>query len=295
MRTASTAADDITSAALQSAQTAPDPRLRAIMTALLEHLHAFVREVELTPAEWLQAIDFLTRTGQTCTELRQEFILLSDTLGVSMLVDAVANPRLPPATESSVLGPFHTADAPEIANGATIARGAKGERTLVRGRILDVRGNPVPGARIETWETDGDGFYDTQYAQRGEPDYRATLHADEAGRFWFYAVKPVSYPIPTDGPGGEMLRALQRSAMRPAHLHFTISAAGLAPIVTALYTAGDPYLEIDAVFGVRPSLVTVYEPYDPARHGTTAEEPPRWVVEHDFVLADCVQGLCSTA
>ena len=286
MRTASAAAHDITSAAVRSAQAAPDPRFRTVMTALIEHLHAFVREVELTPAEWLQAIDFLTRTGQTCTELRQEFIILSDTLGVSMLVDAVANPKPPPATESSVLGPFYTTDAPEVANGATIARGAKGERALVRGRVLDLRGNPIPGARIEAWETDGDGFYDTQYAERGEPDYRAALHADDAGTFWFYAVKPVSYPIPTDGPAGEMLRALNRTPMRPAHLHVKLSAAGFAPVVTALYTAGDPYIGSDAVFGVRPSLIAVYEPYDAARHGPTDGEPPRWVVQHDFVLSD---------
>ena len=286
MRTPSAAADDITRAAVRSAESAPDPRFRAVMTALIEHLHAFVREVELTPAEWRQAIDFLTRTGQACTELRQEFILLSDTLGVSMLVDAVANPKPPPATESSVLGPFYTTDAPEIPNGATIARGAKGELALVRGRVRDLRGKPIPGARIEVWETDGEGFYDTQYAQRGEPDYRAALHADDAGRFWFRAVKPVSYPIPTDGPAGEMLRALNRAAMRPAHLHVKLAAAGFAPLVTALYSAGDPYIGSDAVFGVRPSLVVVYEPYDAARHGPTDGEPPRWVVEHDFVLAD---------
>jgi protocatechuate 3,4-dioxygenase beta subunit len=271
---------DVTTQTLRSLEQCDDPRLLEIVSALVRHLHAFVREVRLTPDEWMTGIDFLTRTGQKCDAIRQEFILLSDVLGVSMTVDDVAHAEVPPnATESSALGPFYTDDAPEIAQGETIARSGKGESVLVRGRVLDVRGEPIGGALVETWETDGEGLYDTQYVNRTEPDYRGQLRTNADGTFSFVAVKPVSYSIPTDGPAGEMLRATRRGTMRPAHLHLKIGAAGYRPVATSIYTAGDPYLFRDAVFGVKTSLV---EEYRPAGEGA----PTHWMLDRDFVLAD---------
>ena len=270
---------DVTAQTLRSLEQCDDARLREVMTSLVRHLHAFVREVRLTPKEWMRGIDFLTRTGQRCDAIRQEFILLSDTLGVSMTVDDVAHEGLPPnVTESSALGPFYTDDAPEIEPGGTIARTGRGESVAVRGRVLDTRGAPVAGALVEAWETDGEGSYDTEYADRSEPDYRGYLHTAADGSFAFTAVKPVSYSIPVDGPVGEMLRALKRSTMRPAHLHLKIGAPGYRTVATSIYTAGDPYLSCDAVFGAKSSLV---EAYRPAADGAT-----RWTLERDFVLAD---------
>ena len=272
--------DDVTAQALRSLESCDDPRLREIMTALIRHLHAFVRETKLTPDEWMTGIDFLTRTGQKCDAIRQEFILLSDVLGLSMTVDDVAHADVPAnVTESSALGPFYTDDAPQIASGATIARSGVGESVEVRGRVLDVRGTPIAGALVEAWETDGDGSYDTQYTNRTEPDYRGWLHTNGDGTFRFIAVKPVSYSIPTDGPAGEMLRALRRRTMRPAHLHLRIGAPGYRTVATAIYSAGDPYLYEDAVFGAKSSLV---ETYRPAGEGA----PTRWTLERDIVLAD---------
>jgi hydroxyquinol 1,2-dioxygenase len=271
---------DVTAQTLRSLEGCPDPRLREIATALVKHLHAFVREVRLTPEEWMRGIDFLTRTGQRCDALRQEFILLSDTLGVSMAVDEVAHDGLAPnVTASSALGPFYTGDAPEIAAGGPIARGGKGESVHVRGRVLDVRGAPIAGALVETWETDGEGRYDTEYPDRTAPDYRGFLHTAADGSFDFVAVKPVSYSIPVDGPVGELLLALARSTMRPAHLHLKIGAPGYRTVATSIYTAGDPYLTVDAVFGAKESLV---EAYRPAGEGAAT----RWTLERDFVLAD---------
>ncbi len=271
---------DVTAQALRTVEGCDDPRLTEIARALIRHLHAFVREVRLTPDEWLTAIDFLTRTGQRCDAIRQEFILLSDVLGVSMVVDDVAHAGVPPAvTESSALGPFYTDDAPEIAHGATIARSEKGEGVRVCGRVLDVRGTPIAGALVETWETDGEGRYDTEYADRTAPDYRGFQRTDAGGAFDFVAVKPVSYSIPVDGPTGELLRALRRRTMRPAHLHLRVGAPGFRTLATAIYSAGDPYLADDAVFGVKASLV---ERYRPAGEGAGT----RWLLERDIVLAD---------
>jgi protocatechuate 3,4-dioxygenase beta subunit len=273
----------VTEAAQRAFAGTPDPRFRQIVTSLLHHLHAFVTEVELTPQEWAAGIDFLTRTGQTCTDIRQEFILLSDTLGVSVLVDEIANPKAPPATPSSVLGPFYTHDAPEIGIGESIAKTARGELTYVHGTIHDLQGQPIANALVEAWETDGEGLYDNQYAVRDEPDYRGYLHSGPDGRYAFYAVKAVSYSIPTDGPVGEMLRAGARLSMRPAHLHLKVTADGYAPLTTSAYTAGDPYIDCDAVFGVKPELVTSYQPYDPAKHGVL-DPAPVYVLAFDVVL-----------
>ncbi|HEX3466715.1 MAG TPA: dioxygenase [Candidatus Elarobacter sp.] len=270
---------DVTEQTLQRLERCDDPRLHEIVRALVKHLHAFVREVRLTPDEWMAGIDFLTRTGQKCDAIRQEFILLSDVLGVSMTVDDVAHEGMPSnVTESSALGPFYTDDAPEIADGETIARSGRGESVLVRGRVLDVHGAPIAGALVETWETDGDGSYDTQYANRTEPDYRGWLRTQPDGSFSFVGVKPVSYSIPVDGPVGELLRATKRGTMRPAHLHLKISAPGHRTLATSIYSAGDPYLLEDAVFGAKSSLVETYRP-------APAGAPTRWVLERDFVLA----------
>lgn len=272
-------AEDVMTQALRTLDACPDARLRDVFSALVRHLHAFTHEVRLTPEEWAAAMAFLTATGAKCTPLRQEFYLLSDVLGMTMAVDDAAHAHMPPGvTESSVTGPFHTDDAPAIARGETIARGAKGETVVVRGVVRDLHGAPIAGALIEAWETDGDGLYDTQYAERGAPDYRGKLHSDAHGAFLFHAVKPVSYAIPTDGPVGAMLRMLRRSAMRPAHLHVKITAPGFVPLTTSIYSAGDPYLETDAVFGARASLV---ETYRPCTDGTA-----QWSLERDFVMAD---------
>jgi protocatechuate 3,4-dioxygenase beta subunit len=271
---------DVTAQTLQRLEQCDDPRLHEIFSALVKHLHAFVREVHLTPDEWMTGIDFLTRTGQKCDAIRQEFILLSDVLGVSMTVDDVAHEGMPPnVTESSALGPFYTDDAPEVAQGETIARSGKGESVLIRGRVLDVRGEPIAGALVETWETDGDGSYDTQYANRTVPDYRGWLRTLSDGSFSFVGVKPVSYSIPTDGPAGEMLRAMRRGTMRPAHLHLKFSAPGYRPLATSIYSADDSHLFEDAVFGAKSSLV---EEYRPAGEGA----PTHWILKRDFVLAD---------
>ncbi|MGB8267537.1 MAG: dioxygenase [Candidatus Velthaea sp.] len=266
-------ADTLTQAVIASAANAPNARARTLFAAAVKHLHAFVREVELTPEELMAGIRFLTATGQMCDELRQEFILLSDTLGVTMMVDTVAHQNSGGATESSVLGPFFTTDAPDTATGESIASEEKGEPLLVHGVVRSVSGEPIAGAVLDVWETDSDGLYDTQYAERPHPDCRGRVRTQADGTFRFRAVVPVSYPVPTDGPVGKMLLAVGRHPYRPAHLHFAISAEGYAPLTTALYVAGDPYLDSDAVFGVKPSLV---EPVTPA--------PDGHVLQRDFVM-----------
>lgn len=203
----------------------------------------------------MTAINFLTRTGQACTPIRQEFILLSDVLGVSALVDGLNNPKVSGGTASSVLGPFFTDDAPDVTIGDTIASEGMGEYMYVEGRVLDTHGKPVPNATIETWETDSEGFYDTQYSDRTRPDCRGRLRSDEEGRYGYRAVVPVAYAIPGDGPVGELLTHLNRHNMRPNHLHVSIEAPGYRKLVTALYARGDKWLSSDAVFGVKRSLV----------------------------------------
>jgi protocatechuate 3,4-dioxygenase beta subunit len=278
-------ADTITEAVNASAAAASDARLRQVFGALVRHLHDFVREVELTPAEWLAGIEFLTATGQKCDAIRQEFILLSDTSGVSMLVDALANRKAGAATESTVLGPFHTDDAPEVACGESIASPGKGAPLLVHGRVTDHAGTPLGGAAVEAWETDGDGLYDTQYAQRDKPDCRGRVSTAADGTFAFRAVLPVAYSIPTDGPVGALMQRLGRHAMRPAHLHFQISAPGHVAVTTAIYVEGDPYLDSDAVFGVKSSLVEPFVRHDsPAEARALGVAAPFYTLTRDFVL-----------
>ena len=244
----------------------PDPRLRRIMQSLVQHLHAFVKEVELTEAEWARAIAFLTATGQKCDDVRQEFVLLSDVLGVSMLVETI-NHRAGGGTESTVLGPFHVVESPPRELGATVSLDGKGEPCLVTGRVTGPDGEPVGGATVDVWQANEDGFYDVQ--RPGEipaANLRGLFTAREDGTFWFRTVVPRYYPIPDDGPVGELLKAAGRHPYRPAHIHFIVSAPGYRPVTTHLFVAESPYLESDAVFGVKDSLV---------RHFPVVDDPAR--------------------
>jgi protocatechuate 3,4-dioxygenase beta subunit len=247
---------------------AENPRTQQVMTSLVKHLHAFVREVELTETEWFTAIDFLTRTGQKCDDKRQEFILLSDILGVSMLVDTINHRRGGQGTtESTVLGPFH-APALEMEMGANLARGPeaqRGEQTVVCGQVTDPSGNPIAGAKLDVWQAADDGFYDVQL-ESNQPamNLRGVFHTDQNGEFWFRTIKPKYYPIPTDGPVGALLVATGRHPMRPAHIHFMIEAPGYERLITHIFVAGDEYLASDAVFGVKDSLVVEFTRNDSA-------------------------------
>ncbi|MBD5603783.1 MAG: 6-chlorohydroxyquinol-1,2-dioxygenase [Candidatus Eremiobacteraeota bacterium] len=267
----------LTNDVIASGANARDERWREIYAKLVEHLHAFVRDVELTPNEWLEGIRFLTATGQKCDDVRQEFILLSDTLGVSMLVDALANRAASAGTASTVLGPFFTTDAEEIPFGGSISRPDDGIPMAVTGTVRAPDGTPITNAAIEVWEVDGAGQYDVQYADRVEPNGRGRVRTDAGGRFSFMANLPVSYSIPGDGPVGAMLASLGRHTMRPAHLHFSFTAPGFTPLTTALYVGDDPYIGGDAVFGVKPSLIGDY-----VRSGTGADATAS--LHYDFVL-----------
>ncbi len=276
----------LTDAVLARMDGCEDARFRAIMTSLVRHLHDFVREVELTEAEWSEAIRFLTATGQKCDDKRQEFILLSDTLGVSMLVDAINHRYTAGATETTVFGPFFVEGAPDVPQWADIRGGARGVPCFVSGTVKDTDGRPVADAVIDVWQSDGEeGFYDVQ-KPGAEPYCRAKVHTDAEGRFGFLTVKPVSYPVPTDGPVGAMLLKMGRHPFRPAHIHTMIQRAGFAPLTTHLFVAGDEYLGSDAVFGVKDSLIVDFVSHAPgaAPDGSTMSEP-FVTASYDFVLA----------
>ena len=231
-----------------------DPRLREILRSLTGHLHAFARDVRLTEAEWKAGIDFLTACGHITDERRQEFILLSDVLGLSMQTIAINNEAYGNATEATVFGPFFTEDSPEIEQGGDIAGGAQGQPCWVEGTVVDTGGQPIAGARIEVWEADEAGFYDVQYGDDRVAG-RAHLFAADDGSFRFWCVTPTPYPIPADGPVGRMLAAAGRSPMRAAHVHFMVSAPGHRTLVTHVFVRGDQRLDSDSVFGVKESLV----------------------------------------
>ena len=253
----------VTDEAVASLEGTADPRLRELLTGLIRHLHAFARETRLTQAEWERAIGFLTETGKMCTDTRQEFILLSDVLGLSMLVETINGDHAAGSTESTVLGPFHMTESPVRELGANIDLLGGGEPCVVSGRIVSGDGTPLPGALLDVWQADGNGFYDVQQPDVQPPgNGRGLFTADAEGRFWFRTCVPSPYPIPTDGPVGELLKATSRHPYRPAHIHFIASAEGHTPVTTHIFVAGSDYLDSDAVFAVKQSLVEDFTPTD---------------------------------
>ena len=275
----------VTAEVLASFAGAAPPRYREVAQSLVRNLHSFAREIRLTQDEWQFGIDFLTRAGHITNDRRQEFILLSDVLGMSMLTIGINAPAAAGATESTVVGPFFVAGAPETPLGGDIANGAQGRPCYVSGTVTDTAGNPIAGARIDIWQSDEDGFYDVQYPD-GRTAARGWLRTGPDGGYRFWSVHPAPYPIPDDGPVGDLLKAAGRGPMRPAHLHFKVDVPGYRPLVTHIFVAGDPYLDRDAVFGVKESLIVEFteHPAGPAPEGRVLAEP--WSrVTFDMVLA----------
>ena len=288
---------DITQAVLDRLADDADPRFKQIITGVVKHAHALVRELDLKPDEWMAAIQFLTRVGQTCDAKRQEFILLSDTLGISMLVvqldqarrskaalaDATATTR---PTEATVQGPFYWEGAPVLPLGSDIGEGMPGEPAHYSGRITDTHGKPIAGACLDVWSGDGEGVYDMQIGEGNEMRLRGRFHTDTDGRYHFWSIKPYYYPVPDDGPVGDMLRAMGRHPNRPGHIHMMVYRDGYVPVTTHLFAADSPYLDSDAVFGVRDSLIVPYTRHDA---GTAPDGRKMDKVFHtasyDFVLA----------
>jgi protocatechuate 3,4-dioxygenase beta subunit len=264
----------------------PDPRLKRVLTSLVGHLHAFVKDVELTEQEWGVAIDFLTRTGQMSNDVRQEFVLLSDVLGVSMLVETINHRTGGSSTESTVLGPFHMVESPPRELGANIDLDGQGEPCLVTGQVTGPDGQPLAGALVDVWQANAEGFYDVQ--QPGiQParNLRGLFTADAQGRFWFRSIVPRYYPIPEDGPVGELLSATRRHPNRPAHIHFIVTAPGHRPVTTHLFVDDSPYLDSDAVFGVKESLIREFPVVDdPARAAEVGLPNPFRTVHFDVAL-----------
>ena len=269
---------ELTDDVLKAFGATPDPRLRELITALLRHLHAFATETGLTPEEWMAGLQFLTATGQKCDARRQEFVLLSDVLGLSSLVDVIN--AAGGATESTVLGPFYVAGAPARAMGEHIGRPEDGSPTLVRGRVTDTAGRPLDGATLDVWQSNDSGLYDTQDPSQPPFNLRGVFVTGPDGRFEFRTARPASYPIPTDGPVGDLLRATGRSRWRAAHIHAIVSAPGCRPVTTHIFDAENPYLDSDAVFGVKDSLVRPFRPAGPDDPADVS-----YVVDMDFALA----------
>ena len=263
-----------------------EPRLREVMESVIRHLHAAIKEVEPTQKEWMDAIEFLTAVGHMCDEYRQEFILLSDTLGVSMLVDTINNRKPSGATESTVLGPFHFEGAARREMGANICLDGKGEPLVISGRVRDSNGNPVAGAMLDVWQANADGFYDVQQRDiQPEGNLRGIFTTGPDGRYWFTSVKPAHYPIPHDGPVGDLLERMGRHPYRPGHVHFIVGAEGYVPVTTHLFKPDDPYLESDTVFGVKESLITDFDKTDdPAKASELKIGNPFWRADYDFTL-----------
>ena len=263
-----------------------DARTRRILEVVVTHLHAMARELEPTRIEWEQAIAFLTRVGQMCSGVRQEFILLSDALGVSMLVDAINHRREGGGTESTVLGPFYVRGAERLLMGASISKDGKGEPLVIAGHVRDFNGQPIDNATLDVWQSSPDGLYDVQDPEQPAFNLRGVFTTQADGKFWFATVRPSSYPIPDDGPVGDMLKAAGRHPYRPAHVHFIVSAPAFRAIATHLFLAGDPYLDSDAVFGVKESLVVApLRSADPDRARGLGTSAPFWEIAYDFALA----------
>jgi hydroxyquinol 1,2-dioxygenase len=265
----------VTEAVIARFADTPDARVKEIMTSLVRHLHAFAREVQLTEAEWFKGIQYLTATGQMCDDKRQEFILLSDTLGLSMLTVAMNNDKPEGCTEATVFGPFYVDGAPHYEHGDDLGNGAKGEACDVRCTIRGLDGKPVAGATAEVWQADADGHYDVQYEDLDSAQARGVLQSGPDGRFHFRTVVAEAYPIPVDGTVGDLLRATGRHPWRPAHLHFMIKAPGYETLITHVFRNGDKYLDSDAVFGVRQSLIGNWEKLSDGSYR----------LDYDFVLA----------
>lgn len=286
--------DDLTQAVLARLASADDPRFAQIMRSLITHLHAFLREVDLQPQEWFAGIEFLTAVGQACTARRQEFILLSDTLGASMMVVMLdqlraaargkGSQRMTEATEATVQGPYYWEGAPELPRGTDIAPGVKGEPTFYSGRVTDTHGQPIEGAVLDIWSGDGEGVYDMQL-EGAEMAARARIRTDAEGRYWFWSIKPTYYPVPVDGPVGNMLAGMGRHPNRPGHIHMKVYADGHVPLTTHLFVAHSPYIDSDAVFGVRPSLIVDFEPHPAGKAPDgRAMDTTYWSAHYDFRL-----------
>jgi hydroxyquinol 1,2-dioxygenase len=277
--------NNITQAVLARMEGCNNPRLKEVLGSLVRHLHDFAREVKLTEAEWMQGIEFLTATGHMCDDKRQEFILLSDTLGLSMLTVAMNNAKPRGVTESTVFGPFHVPDAPHLTQGSDISAGATGEPLFVTARVTAPDGTPVVGADVDVWQADEDGLYDVQRPNLEHHQARAVLRTDADGFLRFRSVLPVAYPIPTDGPVGKMLVATGRHPWRPAHVHFMVVATGFERLITHVFRDGDPYMDSDAVFGVRSSLIGDFQTHAAgiAPDGS-AQDAPFHTLHFNFVL-----------
>jgi hydroxyquinol 1,2-dioxygenase len=281
--------ETVTQAVLASMNGCRNERLHTVMKSLVQHLHAFAREVKLTEDEWFNAVQFLTEAGHITDDNRQEFVLLSDTLGLSMLVTAQNNRKPAECTEATVLGPFYVEGAPEFDNGDDVSNGAPGAPCFVRGTVRSLTGEPVAGASLDVWQSDEDGLYDVQRPSDAaggvNHSARGRLHTQFDGSFHFRSILPVPYSVPHDGPVGRMLDALGRLPWRPAHLHFWIRARGYEPLITHLFRNDDPYLDLDPVFGVRSTLIT-----DWIRHeaGVTPDgsvlNTAFYTLDYDFVL-----------
>ncbi len=277
--------ENITDLAVERWATATDPRLAELMTALVRHLHDFAREVRLTEAEWMAAMQWLTRTGQISDEKREEFILASDVLGLSMLVVQMNHRLDPRATPATVLGPFHVEGSPELEYGADMSQGLPGTPLFISGVVKDLDGNPVPGAVLDLWQADNEGLYESQHADVDEARLRAKYTTREDGSYCVRTVAPLGYTIPMDGPVGELISQTEISHFRPAHVHFLLNVPGFEPLITHLFEEGADYLDSDVVFGVKEELVVRYEQREPGEtpDGGTIDEP--WFeARYDFVL-----------
>ncbi|PTU23030.1 hypothetical protein P175DRAFT_0433535 [Aspergillus ochraceoroseus IBT 24754] len=276
--------ENITENVIRTNSLCEDERMKYVLERLVTHLHDFARETRLSSSEWMAGLKFLTEVGQICTDVRQEFILLSDVLGLSLLVDSIDHPKPKGSTEGTVLGPFHTHEAEEINHGGRMSHDPRGEPLLVVCTLKDTTGSPIEGAKIDIWETDSTGHYDVQHAERSGPDGRCVLRSSHDGVFWFRAITPVPYPIPHDGPVGKLLGKLHRHAYRPSHMHFMFEKEGYDHLITALYLRNDPFETSDAVFGVKNSLLVDIGKAGPdyARKYGVAEDHA--LLAYDFVL-----------
>jgi hydroxyquinol 1,2-dioxygenase len=277
--------DNITELAASRWGTAHDPRTAELMTALVRHLHAFAREVRLTESEWMAAMQWLTRAGQISDEKREEFILASDVLGLSMLVVQMNHRLDAAATPATVLGPFHIEGSPELEYGADMSDGLPGTPLYVHGTVRDLDGKPVAGAVLDVWQADTDGLYESQIADVDEARLRAKYTTREDGTYCVKTIAPLGYSIPMDGPVGDLIHQTDISHFRPAHIHFLINVPGYEPLITHLFREGADYLDSDVVFGTKQELVVAFEEHERGRTPTGDESAEPFMVAHyDFVL-----------